>query len=167
MIVVKKNLRGFTFVEVMMVMAIIGIMAGMVVVSFTKNRVERELETNAREFAGVVREAQNYALTGKQFVAGTDPCGFMVNWDGSSYTLTYKYKGANEVCNQTSLIATYALKNGVSFSGSNADVYFDVPHATLNFNGIKSVQFTKSSKNHTVCIYADGRISDQPGINCP
>lgn len=160
----EKNLRAFTFVEVVVVMAIISIVFGMVIVSLTNSRVKRELETNAREFAGVVRQAQNYALTGKQILEGTNPCQFQVDWNGSGYTLIYHYKDSNGNCNQTSTMAVYPLKNGVTFTGSGS-LSFTLPHAV---SGSTSLQFIKNGINHTVCISSDGRVSDHPGgAACP
>lgn len=159
--------RAFTLIEVMIVVAIIGILSGIVIIPLGNGRIERELETNAREFVGVVREAQNYALTGKQAVAGTDPCRFFMSWSGSSYTLSYWYKDASGVCNQTFLMATYTLNNGVAF-GSGDTLYFTLPHANLDFStGSRGATFTKQSINHIACVYADGRISDQTGASCP
>lgn len=182
----KKNLHAFTLVEVVVVMAIIGIMTAVVSVSLGDSRTKKELETNARAFVGVVREAQNYALTGKQFtVSGVvqDPCtdGFRVRWyDGASntYTLRYRYKNTTGSCSGF-LVATYILKNGVVFVGGPSfnSIYFTLPHANiLNNSGISlesvspnyvTVTFTKQSLSHVVCIYADGRILDQAGSTCP
>lgn len=161
--IIKKNLRGFTFIEVIVVMAIIGIMAGIVAVSFKTGRVEKELETNAREFAGVVREAQNYALTGKQFKTDTSPCRFQVEWSESSYKLIYYYKDASGNCNQPLTMVTYPLKNGVTF-GNSGNLFFTVPHA--DFSGNTSATFSKSQNNYFVCISSDGRITDK-NTSCP
>lgn len=165
----KKNLRAFTLIEVMVVVAIISIMAVIVIIPLGSGRIKRELEANAREFVGVVREAQNYALTGKQAVAGTDPCSFRVNWGGSNYTLTYWYKNVSGTCNQTFQMATYTLKNGVTFSNTS-NLYFTLPHADLTFGAPGpsiGATFIKQSSSHIACVYADGRISDQPGAICP
>jgi prepilin-type N-terminal cleavage/methylation domain-containing protein len=176
----KKNLRGFTFIEVIVVMAIISIMAGIVAVSFKTGRVEKELETNAREFAGIVREAQNYALTGKAITgsgipSGAVPCRFLVAWSGGIYKINYIYKNnSSDICDNSNpyspsyLIVTYNLKNGVKFSNnSDESLSFALPHADLDFSGSKSVIFTKESNNYAVCIYSDGRITDHSGTNCP
>lgn len=162
-----KNSAGFTLIEVVIVMAIMSIMVVIVVVSFGNGRIERELETNAREFVGVVREAQNYALTGKQAIIGTEPCYFHISWSGSNYTLSYLFKDADHVCNQTFVMATYTLKNGVVFS--NADAFsFSLPHAILDFaTASKEVILNKQSISRVVCVYATGRISDQLGVTCP
>jgi prepilin-type N-terminal cleavage/methylation domain-containing protein len=161
------SVRAFTLIEVMVVVAIIGIMAGIVIIPLGNGRIERELEANAREFVGVVREAQNYALTGRQAVAGTDPCRFHMSWSGSNYTLTYWYKDAGGTCNQTSPMAAYTLKNGVVFGNSDT-LYFTLPHANLDFStGSRGATLTKQSISHIACVYADGRISDQSGASCP
>lgn len=156
-IFLKKNLRAFTLIEVMVVMAIISVMSGMVIVSLTDSRVKRELETNAREFAGVVREAQNYALTGKQLIPDTTPTSYGIQWTDSAPNYSLLYNGVS--------FSNYTLKNGVTFS-SGGNLSFSLPHA--NFNGSTSVKFTKKAIYHTVCISSDGRTSDQPGdVICP
>src|SRR3989338_8872679 len=160
----KKNGAGFTLIEVMVVVALMGIMAALSIVSLESGRIERELEANAREFVGIVREAQNYALTGRQ-IGGNTTCSFSVAWAASAYSLRYTPSG-NCAASPT-LIASYALKNGVAFSNADA-LSFSLPHAALNFGaGSKKATFTKQSRNYVVCIYADGRISDQRGTVCP
>ncbi|NCQ06665.1 MAG: prepilin-type N-terminal cleavage/methylation domain-containing protein, partial [Candidatus Moranbacteria bacterium] len=61
----QKN-TGVTLIELIVVMAILGIMASITTISFGSSRDKRAVETNARQFAAVVRLAQNYALSGKQ-----------------------------------------------------------------------------------------------------
>lgn len=152
-------------IELLIVVAIIGIMTVIAALSLGNGRIEKETETNAREFVAVVREAQNYALTGKQFIASTNPCGFVVSWSGTNYMMTYRYRDASDNCNQTQLMITYPLKNGVSFNAGGS-VDFSLPHATFS-GGDKNAQFTKQSINHVACIYADSRISNSAGTTCP
>ncbi len=163
--IIPKNLRASSFVEVMVVMAIIAIMTGVVTGLFGTSRVNKELETNAREFVGVLREAQTYALTGKLATPNTIPCGFGVNWNGSSYTLTYNSKATSgSVCNST-VITTHNLKNGVTVSSSGT-LYFSVPYANLSPGFPSGVQFNKGGKSYFVCIYSGGLITDRL-TSCP
>ncbi len=167
-----KNSAGFTLIEVMVVMAIISIMAGIIISSLGNGRTVRELETNAREFASVVREAQNYALTGKTITAsgipaGAVPCSFRVSWTGSDYSLIYIYKSSSSAdCNSPSTysIVTFPFKNGVTVS-SGGPVDFRLPHAVVT--GFTNVNFSKSSLSYTVCISAEGRITDHASGTCP
>jgi len=160
----KKNGAGFTLIEVMVVVALMGIMAALSIVSLESGRIERELEANAREFVGIVREAQNYALTGRQ-IGGNTACSFSVVWAASTYS--FRYTPSGNCAASPTPIASYALKNGVAFSNTNA-LSFSLPHAALDFStGNRSATFTKQSSSYVVCIYADGRISDQRGAACP
>lgn len=160
--------KGFTLIEVLIVVAIVAIASGILLAGSGNGRTNREVETAAREFAGVVREAQSYALSGKQVVADTIPCRSQVSWGGSSYTLTYWYKNGSGTCDQTSVLATYTLKKGVTFSNSSS-FYFTLPHAGLSFgSGNVSAGFSKQSSSHIVCVYGPaGRIIDRAGTTCP
>lgn len=162
---------GFTLIEVMIVIAIIGIMTAIVLSSFGSGRIERELETNAREFASVVREAQNYALTGKVITATgipstSVPCSFQVTWTSTEYSLIYRYKNSSsDDCSSSSTypVLTYLFKNGVTTS-SGGPVDFSLPHAVVS--GAGDIIFSKSSLSHAVCISADGHITDHAGGSC-
>lgn len=169
----KKSLKAFTLVEIVVVVAIVGIMSALLFVNLSSNQATRAVETNTREFVGVVREAQNHALSGKQLVIGTDPCRYEINWGGvngttnKSYNLKYWYKNASGTCNQSSVFATYSLKPGVTFS-SGASFYFTLPHATLDFaSGSRVAIFMKASATHSACVYFNGRITDQVSASCP
>lgn len=158
--------RGYTLIEIMIVIAIIGIVSGILFFSLSTEKPTREVEASTREFIGIVREAQNNALSGKQLIAGTDPCYYEVNWSGSSYTLRYQYKDAAGNCTQHS-DAAYTLKGGVAFS-SAASLQFKVPHAQLDFaSGSRAVVLTKSSATRVACVYFNGRIIDEAGSTCP
>lgn len=163
----SRNSAGFTLTEVMVVVAIIGIMSGVLLANSNSGRIKRQLEASAREFSGVIREAQNYALTGKQVVAGSTPCNFFVRWSGSDYSLWYTYKDGSGNCIGPVSVANYSLKNGVAFGDSNdVSVSFQVPWAATSVPvspGYMDIPFSKSSSSHHVCIYANGKIADQPG----
>lgn len=162
-----KLFSGFTLIELLIVIAIISIITVVLLLSFGNSRIKKELETNANEFAGVVREAQNYALTGKQAVSGTTPCGYQINWSGSSYSITYRSINSSGVCVSGSALAQYSLKNSVVFSGSDSFT-FNLPYADLSFgSGTKTIIFTKQSLSHVVCVYSGGRTTDVAGAICP
>jgi prepilin-type N-terminal cleavage/methylation domain-containing protein len=160
--------KGFTLIEILVVITIIAIAATITLASLGNGRAQRDLETGARELVSIIREAQNDALTGKQLVAGTDPCQYRVSWNGSTYTFTYWYKNASGACSQSSPIMTRSLRPGASFSGSSS-VSFFLPHAVTDIPGStpRSAVATKGGASHVVCVYQNGRIIDQVGAGCP
>ena len=179
-----KKLRAFTLIELLVVVAIIGIMTGVAMVSSGNGRTDKELETSAREFVAVVREVQNYALTGRQFsTTDTDACvdgfRFRLRWNETvahnDYHLRYRHNVSGSCTGD--IVASYTLKNGVVFSGSSANsIFFTMPWANIfNNSGTAlelatpnyvTVTLTKSSRSHVVCIYADGRITNKAGASC-
>jgi general secretion pathway protein H len=54
--------RGFTLIEIMVVMVIIGIMVGMITLVATGNRDKRELENEARKLIAVLQMASDEAI---------------------------------------------------------------------------------------------------------
>lgn len=161
--IAKKNRKAFTLIELVIVMAIISILAAVVTVSLGTQNTKKELETNAREFASVLREAQNYALTGKQPDPPHITCQFSVSWDNTP-TSTYRLWSMsrnNGACNIPVDFATYSLKRGVQFSSpTTGTVSFSLPWATT---GSSKIVFAKGGFSHTVCLSTSGKITDQAG----
>lgn len=166
MIKTSKTLKGFTLIELLVTISVISVVSSILLISFGDDKAKKELETNARAFAGVAREAQNYALTGKRVVANSEPCRFQVSWGGSSYRIIYWYKNGAGNCNQSSTYVTYELKNGVSF-GNSSSFYYTLPFAASSIPNVIAIELNKSSLTHSICAYKDGLILDLPGTNCP
>ncbi len=162
-IIEKRSVQAFTLIEMVIVIAIVGIMTSIIVVSLGNGRTQREVETNAREFASVLKEAQNYALTGKQVGSGV-VCSFNVTWSGSAYHLDAVAKNGSACTGSSTLVATYALKQGVVFQSSGS-ISFSLPWAVTT---AKTIQLTKSTSTHTVCLNSGGSVVDYAGSNaCP
>jgi len=159
--------KGFTLIELLLVITIIGIMASFFLVDWTSGRVLEQLSAEAREIEAVLRQGQNYALTGSQGVSGTDPCRYQFSWSGTTYTLTYWYKNAMGNCAQSTVLSSYTLSDGVAFANSN-NFYFTLPHGALSFGGAsQAIVLSKISSTHTACVYASGLIATYPGSTCP
>lgn len=167
--------KGFTLVELMIVMAIVGIMTAVTIVSLGDARDRKAAEGEARKFAAVVREVQNYALTGKQLSAGEVTCSVgmrtiaLATGATTSYDIFYTYRSGADCNTSTAVIfATNTLLNEVEFSNATTAFSFSVPRAELNFSGPpKSFVLSKGSATYAVCVYPSGRIEDVSGSTCP
>lgn len=149
-----KSHKGVTFIELMVVIVIIGIMTGTTLVSVRGSQTGKELESAAREVAAAVREAQNYALTGKKL---TSSCSY--NFVYVNGTANYNIGGC------ISPAVNYILKNGVTFgSGGSFDYY--APHG--NVSSSNKILLFKKSKYRTVCVNSSGAVEEKSGnAACP
>jgi prepilin-type N-terminal cleavage/methylation domain-containing protein len=173
--VLKKNTqsirRGFTLLELLVVVMIIGIISTIVLTGMGNTRTEKQVDAAGREVAGSLRELQQYSLTGKQFVSNTNPCLYSIAWNtgSSNYTLNYRYQNSTSgACDQQTQIAVYTMKGGVVFSNSGS-VGFQLPHGRPNFAGASvGFQLSKSTTMGVACLYADGLTKSLIGSHsCP
>ena len=173
--ILKKNKhyirRGFTLLELLIVVIVIGIVSTIILTGTGSVRTEKQVDAAGRELGGVLRELQQYALTGKQFVTNTDPCLYNITWNSgsSNYTFTYYYKNPNTgVCDQQTVVNTYTLRSGITFSNTGS-MGFGLPHGRPDFAGTSvAFQITKSSTIGVTCLYKDGLSKSFVGTNsCP
>ena len=164
-----KNDAGFSLIELVTVMAIISIGVSVLTVSFTTTqRTKKNLETNARQFASVLKEAQNYALTGKQ-VNGVTPCKFKVSWSTSVYWLRpMSRNGVTGLCTDVISTTSYPLKGVAFYTADATGISFSPPLATSSVVGpVLLASFTRSGLRHAICLSAGNLITDKPGNVCP
>lgn len=164
----SKVSAGFTLIELVVVMAIIGIMVAVVSFSFGNESTKKALETNAREFASVLREAQNYALTGKQIGSGVT-CRFDVTWTTTDYSLKAMAKSGSGLCDGTgtvTLVSTYSLKQGATFM-NGGNISFLLPWGVSSGTMSAVLSRTGTGMSHVVCLNASGKVVDQEGSTCP
>lgn len=117
--------KGYAFIELMATIAIVSIMTAVVLNSLSSPRAKKSVEMEARSLAAAIREAQSYALSGKQ--EGTDPvCGWGINYnthidvDPHKYTLFYN-KGSD--CNDVNVKKYYIPPEDSGSDSANSNVY--------------------------------------------
>jgi prepilin-type N-terminal cleavage/methylation domain-containing protein len=173
--------RGFTLIEIMVVMAIIGVITAVTIVSFGSGKERKAVEGQARKVAAAIREMQNYALTGKQ-VGSNVPCKF---GPGSAMSgdiivpLRYSYRTGTSCSAGMSASTdipgmTMSLENGVTFASDSNEFFFTVPRGELvDFMGVPisttvNIQLSKGSTTYySVCVYPGGQVKDVAGATCP
>ncbi len=179
----KKTRPGFTLVELIVTTAALSIMATVTIMSLSGNKTRHEVQTAARLVTSAVREAQNYALTGKNITANpaNRPCKFRVRSVGGGTVIFVEQLSAGMVsCPSPGITAdswsgaTYNLTNGVTFFATT-EVRFDVPRGEpanssgTELSGATLVDFavSKSGLNAHACVYPLGRVEEKPvGGSC-
>ena len=171
----QQKLSGFTLIELMVSMAILSIMVTATIISMGGAKTKQEVEGAARQVAAAIREAQNYALTGKNIGSSGDvPCRFRLAATGtSSFTIQQKEFSSGSCGIDSGSPLTYSLLAGVTVSTNN--VSFDVPRGEVfndalgELDGTDEVDFAVSKSGSTahVCVYPFGRIEEKPiGGSC-
>lgn len=170
--------NGFTLIEVLVVMAIIGIMSAVVFASLSAGKEKKIVEGEARKVASAIREVQNYALTGKQII-GQVPCKFGVVQftTGDNQISVSESHRTGASCSLGASAPTFipgmtiTLSNGVTFANDlNFEFYFVVPRGELDPNGNTTpinIQLNKGSTTYSVCVYSGGQVKDVSGAACP
>lgn len=144
--------KGFTLLELMIVIAIIGTMASVTLTYLGGSRKDRELEVAAREVAAAVREAQNNALTGKN--ASSTCSSYVFTYGGSNYSVSN-----NSECINSPI--QYTLKNRVTFQNSGS-LSFSIPFGVLSpdNNAVLTLR-NQTGKTINVCVYPPGRVEEK------
>lgn len=159
-----NKLRAFTLIEVLVVVAIIGIASTVILVSFAGKRQSRNIERGAGEVLASLREAQNYALSGRAGSISENNVYYGVNFTADS--------PAYSVVSSNGTIGSYSLKNGVQFSES-VSARFMIPRGDVYINGAVltgsySIALTGAAPSRYICVYSTGRIIDNgTASTCP
>lgn len=167
---VKKK-KGFTLVELLVVMAMSATMIAVTIVSLSDARSKKAVEGEGRKFAAVVREMQNYALTGKQFESGRVTCGagiFSIGNEDGSYRTSYAYRTGTSCANASVFenLSPVPLLNGVQFSSDVGAFYFRVPRGDAVDSSLATIAtprlivLQKSTAYYSICVYPSGAVTE-------
>ena len=108
----KKNIFGFTLVEIMVVVAFMGIIASLTIPYMTSFYSRQQLNTLMDEVNGNLRRAQNNAIINK------DNVSWGITWHSTDYTIVKDPGGADEA-----VAETFEIPNNYTITGS--DIIFE------------------------------------------
>lgn len=139
--------RGFSLLEVLLSMAIIGVLAGVSLPIYNSFVVRNDLDLTTQQVANILRRAQTYARGMK------DDSGWGVRIQSSSVTL---YKGSSFTGRNTNFDEILALSS--STATGLGDVQFAKLTAAPNTTG--SITLTSNANDiRTVTLNAKGVVS--------
>lgn len=168
-----RAVRGFSFVEVMTVIALMSIMMAVTFVLFSGKRSEAALNVMAREVASAVRVAQNNALSGVKDQGNDNGlCFHSVRAVGvNSYEASVRHLKSGRTHSDCqnfpsdtteSLLSSYLLTDGVTFLSPMWDISFGVPLGEVIGGASQSILLQKGGKYSAVCILASGVVIEKP-----
>lgn len=167
-----RTTSGFTIIEMVVVLAIISITSSVVINTLSTGRAIRVTEQATHDLAGALRQAQNFALTGRY--SSQESCYFGLRLiSNSQYALVNYYRSGGN-CTSYNTLTTTNLPNGVTFSGISSypvTFVFSLPRAEVSrilANGTISslataqlFRLTKSGRTQYLCLYPGGRIEER------
>ncbi len=165
-----RSARGFSLVEVMTVIAFIGIMVAITFVSFSGKRDETALNVATREVATSVRLAQNNALSGvKELGNDSGLCRHIARGiDSSSYEISVRQLRSGGIdCSKSSdtidaSLNRYVLSSGVTFYLPSWTVSFGVPRGEVLESTNQNIVLQKNGKYSAVCVLTSGIVVERP-----
>ncbi len=154
---IQNKKAGFTLLELMVVVAIIGIMSAVGFVSLSDSRNQKAVDLEARKVASVLRMTQNYAVSGYSLDINKIPCQFtFTSMSTGSYSISYNYRSPVGVCGSPQLISTFTVANNVSIT--SATVGFARPRGEVA--SPTQIILSRAGLTATVCVGVGGVIDD-------
>lgn len=164
---IPKN-RGFTLVEMLVVIFIIGIISTILIVNWRKNENQYKLQRAAQEIAFNIRKAQEMALNGRKCSDGEVPnSSFGVNFDNAtinSYTIFCDRNDNNmyQTPSADLFVETISIESGIiihslSSGAQDLDIAFSLPDSFTVIN-------PQAASPATITIKKTGATC--PSVNC-
>jgi prepilin-type N-terminal cleavage/methylation domain-containing protein len=152
---INPHKQGMTVIELLIVIAVLGIVFSIVIPQFSKTRENQVLKNTVSDILSSLNKAQSRTL------ASVNSSSYGVHFQSDKIVI---FKGtvfsAGDANNETINITTPANISNVTFagvSGNSGDVYFNRLSGTPNQNGTITVSTSSFSK--VITISATGAAS--------
>lgn len=151
---ILKNKFGFSILEIILVLAILGTLVGLVTTYYTNSQVRADINTQASSIAYYLRLASSNASS------GLNNADHGVHFENSAYTIFQgnPYNPADTANFQINLPDTITINN-ISLNGGGQDVIFSKANGETTNYGTISLNATNIGKTVTITINSAGIIN--------
>jgi len=130
------NNKSFTLVEMIVVLGITAFIATLLIANMHSGGESMDLTSEAQKLGGVIRQAQNMALTGQQINSSRPVYGYGVYVDSASYKLFMNdYEGVSYVYNEgnDTIIQSFSFADNIEMTvpASAFSIIFTPPLAEV------------------------------------
>ncbi|NTV40937.1 MAG: type II secretion system protein [Candidatus Moranbacteria bacterium] len=157
--------KGFTLIELVIVVAIVTIMTGVSLTNVSRNKEAKEVEIAASQVASALRSLQNDAVNGK-VLTGSSVCRStlnLVNGEKKYGTSYFSCSSGAQVGAENIFYLSSKKENGIVTS-SAASFSFTAPRGDVSSSGF--VRLTAGANTYYVCVESSGNIYTQKA-SCP
>jgi prepilin-type N-terminal cleavage/methylation domain-containing protein len=164
---IQNSRRGFTLIEILVAIAIVGVLASAALVNFGKND-DQDVRMEREQLTSFLRDVQNKALTGEIVTGVSGVCGFGVHYDSSDDTkIQAYYTVASPDCSSGSktygsdLPDVFYFRNGVTVS-SFPDVFFLIPNGEVYNDG--TIMDPDDPTTFAIISLSKGSVTINPAV---
>ncbi len=142
----KQNRRGFTLIEVILVIGLIGILIFLSIPFYQSFQVESQLDSTTEEVVNILRRAQSKAMASQR------DSNFGVKLTSGQYTL---FKGDSYAAREVIYDEDYNIPETLSINGLTEIVFNKLKGTTSNTGNIT---VTSNNNSKTININETGRV---------
>ncbi len=163
----SKNLRGFSLVELLVVIAVSATLSFLAIANFRDRGIKINVDTQAQKFAGILKQAQIMALTGEK-VGGIRPLGYAVFINLDDYYFFADVDGDNIRDAGDRDIQHIVLPSPIVVDNHGTYIIFYPPKAKIYINpppaalAAKVITFSSGSNSKTAIIDLNTGKIDNP-----
>jgi prepilin-type N-terminal cleavage/methylation domain-containing protein len=159
----KKTIKkGFTLIELMIIIAIIGTMTTVGFVSLKSGQNQAKLKATQAEIATMIKLAQSYALQGKkQGAVVPEYYGLKFSVDGTGYIFCSSSDATDLNCSNS--IETHLFGGEIVLSaGQGSLLWFDIPNGNCQLSSAGSLLLTLKldSNEKSITVSPGGSITE-------
>jgi prepilin-type N-terminal cleavage/methylation domain-containing protein len=163
----NTNTRGFSFIELLLSVAILAILSSGVIIWFVEYQRQSELDSAAKTIVDAARDAQSRSMSGKDF----KNWGVYFDLAGNKFILFRDEDGgyATATAKEENYLSGFVKIGSVTLNGGGSETVFNKPkgdtsqYGTANGNStaVRLEQANNSNNYKNIIITSLGRIDIQ------